>query len=89
MQTMSHDSRRYTFSRSLLPLFWYTALIGYVLTLAGLCIAPPSLGRCAVIALYGAMVGVVLFGILAMPQPYSPAAGVSAKILQCLLEATL
>jgi hypothetical protein len=42
-----------------------------------------------VIALYGATVGVVLFGILAMPQPYSPAARVSAKILQCLLEATL
>ena len=74
---------------NLLPLFWYTALIGYVLTLTGLCIAAPSLGRCALIALYGSMVGVVLFGILVMTRPYSPAAGVSPKIFQWLLEATL
>lgn len=74
---------------SLLPLFWYIAIIGYVLTLTGLCIPRPSPSRGVVVSLYGAMVGVVLYGILVMTQPYSPAAGVSPKVFEWLLEATL
>jgi tetrahydromethanopterin S-methyltransferase subunit G len=88
----AEDYRNYRiFDRvgNLLPLFWYTALIGYLLTLSGFCLVPPSKGRCAAIAVYGAMVGVVLFGILAMTHPYSPAAGVSPRIFQWMLEATL
>jgi hypothetical protein len=74
---------------SLLPLFWYIAIIGYVLTLAGFCVPRPSRARCTLAALYGAMVGVVLYGILVMTQPYSPAAGVSPKVFEWLLDATL
>jgi tetrahydromethanopterin S-methyltransferase subunit G len=75
---------------SLLPLFWYIAIVGFFLNLAGLAIPKPaSRGRAGLVALYGAMVGVVLYGILIMTRPYSPAAGVTPHIFEWLLEATL
>lgn len=74
---------------TILPLFWYTAIIGYLLTLVGLTLSPPVLSRCVIVALYGAVVGVVLYGILVMTQPYSLAAGVRPRVFEWLLEATL
>jgi hypothetical protein len=35
------------------------------------------------------MVGVVLYGILVMTQPYSTAAGIHPNVFQALLDATL
>jgi hypothetical protein len=72
-----------------LPLFWYAALVGYALTVVTLCASPPTGPRRALLFIYGCMVGVVLYGILIMTQPYSSAAGVSPRIFERLLEATL
>jgi len=72
-----------------LPLFWYAALIGYALTVITLCVKPPTAARRALLFFYGCMVGVVLYGILVMTQPYSSAAGVSPRIFERLLEAML
>jgi hypothetical protein len=41
------------------------------------------------VSLYGAMIGIVLFGILVMTRPYSPGAGISPAAFENLLEATL
>ena len=49
-------------------------------------IEQPVLGRSVA---GGCMVGVVLYGILVMTRPYSSAAGVSPRIFERLLEATL
>jgi len=72
-----------------LPLFWYAALIGYALTITTLCVNPPTGQRRALLFFYGCMVGVVLYGILVMTQPYSSAAGVSPRVFERLLEVTL
>jgi hypothetical protein len=72
-----------------LPLFWYAALVGYGLTVATFCAKPPTGARRALLFFYGCMVGVVLYGILVMTRPYSSAAGVSPRIFERLLEATL
>lgn len=74
---------------SFLPIFWYAAYAGFVLTLATLAVPRPTGRRTAVVALYGAMVGVVLYGILVLTRPYSPSAGVSPSVFQTLLDATL
>ncbi len=81
--------RLFDYVGTLLPLFWYTAIIGYLLTLAGLCISPPSSSRCIAVALYGSMVGVVLYGILVMTQPYSLAAGVRPQVFEWLLKSMM
>jgi hypothetical protein len=72
-----------------LPLFWYAALIGYLLTVVSLCVRPPTRQRRALLVLYGSMVGVVLYGIFVMTQPYSTAAGIGPRVFEALLEATL
>lgn len=75
---------------SLLPLFWYIAIIGFVLNLVAMAVPRrASRARASLVALYGAMVGLVLYGILIMTRPYSPAAGVTPHIFEWLLEATL
>ena len=72
-----------------LPLFWYAAIIGYLLTVASLCVVPPTKRRLAIVALYGAMVGIVLHGILLMTRPYSVGVGITPVVFERLLEATL
>jgi hypothetical protein len=72
-----------------LPLFWYAAIIGYVITITTLCVKPPDGLRRTLLFLYGCMVGVVLYGILVMTQPYSLGAGVDPSVFQRLLEAML
>jgi hypothetical protein len=72
-----------------LPLFWYAAIIGYLLTVVTLAVHRPTGPRRALVFLYGCMVGVVLYGILVMTRPYSSAAGVSPRIFERLIEATL
>jgi hypothetical protein len=72
-----------------LPLFWYAAIIGFLLTIVTLCAKPPTGPRLVVVFLYGCMVGVVLYGIFVMTRPYSVGAGVSPHIFEALLEATL
>jgi hypothetical protein len=72
-----------------LPLFWYAALVGYALTVITLCVKPPTRTRRALLFFYGSMVGVVLYGILVMTQPYSSAAGISPRIFERILESTL
>ncbi|MBW2245011.1 MAG: hypothetical protein JRH01_23775 [Deltaproteobacteria bacterium] len=64
-------------------------MAGYLLTVISRCAKPPTRQRCAQLVLYGCMVGVVLYGIFVMTQPYSIAAGVGPRIFEVLLEATL
>lgn len=78
--------RLYDFRGSLLPLFWYIAIIGYFVTLSTLYISPPSFRRCTLVALYSSMVAIVLLGIFILSHPYSAAAGVEPGIFKWLLE---
>lgn len=72
----------------LLPVFWYIALIGYVLTLLTLYFPPPTLNRCLLVCFYSSMVAVVLLGIFVLTHPYSYAAGVNPDVFQRLLDAS-
>jgi hypothetical protein len=74
---------------TLLPVFWSIALIGYFITLLTIYITPPTTHRCMLSALYGIMVGVVLYGIYIMTHPYSLAADVSPQAFEWILEASL
>lgn len=70
---------------NLLPLFWYIAFFGYVVSLLTLYVAPPTFRRCVLISLYSSMVAVVLLGIYILSHPYSTAAGVEPNIFKLLL----
>jgi hypothetical protein len=70
----------------LLPIFWYIAIIGYLLTLTTLYLPPPTLKRCMLVSLYSSMVAVVLLGVFILTHPYSAAAGVSPDVFEFLLE---
>jgi len=70
----------------LLPIFWYIAIIGYLLTLTTLYLPPPTAKRCLLVSLYSSMVAVVLLGIFILTHPYSSAAGVNPEIFEMLLE---
>jgi hypothetical protein len=70
----------------LLPIFWYIAIIGYLLTLTTLYLPPPTKKRCLLVSLYSSMVAVVLLGIFILTHPFSEAAGVSPYIFEWLLE---
>ena len=70
----------------LLPVFWYTAIIGYLLTLLTLYLPPPTFRRCFLVSLYSSMVAVVLLGIFILTHPYSYAAGVNPDVFQWLLD---
>ena len=69
----------------LLPIFWYIAIIGYLLTLTTLYLPPPTTKRCLLVSLYSSMVAVVLLGIFILTHPYSEAAGVGPDIFEWLL----
>lgn len=71
---------------SMIPLFWYIAFTGYILTLLVLYLPPPTIRRCVLISIYSSMVAVVFLGIYILTHPYSPAAGVSPHIFEMLLE---
>jgi hypothetical protein len=70
---------------SLLPIFWYIAGIGYLLTLFTLYLPPPTTKRCLLVSFYSSMVAVVLLGIYILTHPYSFAAGVGPDIFELLL----
>ena len=70
----------------LLPIFWYTAIIGYLLTLLTLYLPPPTFRRCVLVSFYSSMVAVVLSGIFILTHPYSYAAGVNPDVFQLLLD---
>ncbi len=70
---------------NLLPLFWYTAIIGYLATLLTLFIAPPTLHRSILISLYSSMVALVLVGIFILTHPYSLAAGIEPTVFNMML----
>ena len=72
----------------MLPIFWYIAIIGYVLTLLTLYFPPPTLNRCLLVCFYSSMVAVVLLGIFILTHPYSYAAGVNPDVFQWLLDAS-
>lgn len=69
----------------LLPIFWYIAVIGYLLTLTTLYLPPPTKKRCLLVSLYSSMVAVVLLGVFILTHPYSEAAGVGPDIFEWLL----
>jgi hypothetical protein len=69
----------------LLPIFWYIAIIGYLLTLTTLYLPPPTTKRCLLVSLYSSMVAVVLLGVFILTHPYSEAAGVGPDIFEWLL----
>ena len=73
---------------NMIPIFWYIAFVGYILTLLVLYLPPPTLRRCILISLYSSMVAVVLLGIFILTHPYSPAAGVRPHVFEMLLEST-
>jgi hypothetical protein len=70
---------------SLLPIFWYIAFIGYLLTLMTLYLPPPNTKRCLLVSFYSSMVAVVLLGIFILTHPYSYAAGISPDIFELML----
>jgi hypothetical protein len=70
----------------LLPIFWYIAIIGYLLTLTTLYLPPPTPKRCLLVSLYSSMVAIVLLGVFILTHPYSPAAGVSPEVFEFLIE---
>ena len=70
----------------MLPIFWYTAIIGYLLTLLTLYLPPPTFRRCVLVSFYSSMVAVVLSGIFILTHPYSYAAGVNPDVFQWLLD---
>jgi hypothetical protein len=70
---------------SLLPIFWYIAFIGYLLTLMTLYLPPPNTKRCLLVSFYSSMVAVVLLGIYILTHPYSYAAGISPDIFELML----
>jgi hypothetical protein len=70
---------------SLLPIFWYIAFIGYLLTLMALYLPPPTAKRCLLVSFYSSMVAVVLLGIYILTHPYSYAAGISPDIFELML----
>ena len=69
-----------------LPVFWYIAIIGYLLTLLPLYLPAPTFRRCLLISFYSSMVAVVLLGVFILTYPYSPAAGISPDMFNLLLE---
>jgi hypothetical protein len=70
---------------SLLPIFWYIAFIGYLLTLMTLYLPPPTTKRCLLVSFYSSMVAVVLLGIYILTHPYSYAAGISPDLFELML----
>jgi len=72
----------------LLPIFWYIAILGYLLTLTTLYLPPPTTKRCLLVSLYSTMVAVVLLGVFILTHPYSTAAGVSPEIFEWMLVGT-
>jgi hypothetical protein len=82
------NQRLFDAKGKLLPVFWYIALIGYVLTLATLCFPPPTVRRCLLVSFYSSVVAVVLLGIFVLTHPYSYAAGVNPDVFQWMLSAS-
>jgi hypothetical protein len=78
--------RLFDIKGEVLPVFWYIAIIGYILTLIPMCIAPPTFRRCLLVSLYSNMVAMVLLGTFILTHPYSPAAGINPQVFQWLLE---
>lgn len=70
---------------SLLPIFWYIAFIGYLLTLMTLYLPPPTTKRCLLVSFYSSMVAVVLLGIYILTHPYSFAAGIGPDLFELML----
>jgi hypothetical protein len=77
--------RLFDASGRLLPIFWYIAIIGYILTLMTLYLPPPTTKRCLLVSFYSSMVVVVLLGIFILTHPYSFAAGVSPDAFEWLM----
>ncbi len=69
----------------LLPIFWYIAIIGYLLTLMTLYLPPPTTKRCLLVSFYSSMVAVVLLGVFILTHPYSLAAGVGPDVFEWLM----
>ena len=57
------NQRLFDAKGKLLPVFWYIAIIGYLLTLLTLYLPPPTFRRCLLVSLYSSMVAVVLIGL--------------------------
>jgi hypothetical protein len=82
------NQRLFDAKGKLLPVFWYIAIIGYLLTLLTLYLPPPTFRRCLLVSLYSSMVAVVLLGIFILTHPYSYAAGVKPDVFPLLLDAS-
>ena len=82
------NQRLFDAKGKLLPIFWYIAIIGYLLTLLTLYLPPPTFRRCLLVCFYSIMVAVVLLGIFVLTHPYSYAAGVNPDVFQWLLDAS-
>lgn len=82
------NQRLFDAKGKLLPVFWYIAIIGYLLTLLTLYLPPPTFRRCLLVSLYSSMVADVLLGIFILTHPYSYATGVKPDVFQWLLDAS-
>ena len=77
--------RLFDASGRLLPIFWYIAIIGYLLTLMTLYLPPPTTRRCLLVSFYSSMVALVLLGIFILTHPYSFAAGVGPDVFEWMM----
>ena len=67
-------------------IFWYIGILGYVFTLATMYLTPPTTRRCVLVCFYSIIIGLVLYGIFSLSQPYSHATGVKPYAFERVLE---
>lgn len=61
--------------RGIPALFWWMALVGFIITVGFFCVFPATAVHIAILSIYGAYTGLVLFFILALSHPFAgPAA---------------
>jgi hypothetical protein len=68
------------------PLFWFAAVTGVALVSLPYFVFRPSLVNVALLSVYGAFTGIVMFVIFAMSDPFSPPALLEPAAMQRLLE---
>ena len=65
-----HRQARLFHSKADLPIFIYIAIVGFMLTMALLCVHPPNLSSVLMMSLYSAFIGSVLYFIQDLSHPF-------------------
>jgi Protein of unknown function (DUF4239) len=77
------------FHRSLPGLFWWMALVGFAITVGFFFVFPATLAHLAMLSVYGAYTGLVLYFILALSHPYIGPAAIDTSPYSVVLEQEL